>query len=79
MAAVGKRSNDFFIEEEAEEEVLTDTSSVGAPSPSGSSIGENSSSEAAGHLLPRRRLRPWTTAWRPGTASQRRSRTPPTP
>jgi hypothetical protein len=57
MAAVEKRrSDDFFIEEEAKEEVLTDTSSVG--SPSGSSIGENSSSEAAGRLLPRRRLRP---------------------
>jgi hypothetical protein len=49
MAAVGKRRSDgFFIEEVAEEEVLTDTSSVGAPSPSGSSIGENSSSEAGG-------------------------------
>jgi len=47
--AVGKRRSDgFFIEEEVEEEVLTDTSSIGAPSPSGSSIGENSSSEAGG-------------------------------
>ncbi|CAD6224348.1 unnamed protein product [Miscanthus lutarioriparius] len=42
--AVGKRRSDgFFIEEEVEEGVLTDTSSIGAPSPSGSSIGENSS------------------------------------
>ncbi|CAD6218658.1 unnamed protein product [Miscanthus lutarioriparius] len=49
VAAVGKRRSDgFFIEEEAEEEVLTDTSSIGTPSPSGSSIGENSSSEAGG-------------------------------
>ncbi|OEL17055.1 hypothetical protein BAE44_0021926 [Dichanthelium oligosanthes] len=50
VAAVGKRRSDgFFIEEdEAEEEVLTETSSIGAPSPSCSSIGENSSSEAGG-------------------------------
>ncbi|XP_062194555.1 protein OXIDATIVE STRESS 3 LIKE 5-like isoform X2 [Phragmites australis] len=50
VVAVGKRRSDgFFIEEdEVEEEVLTESSSIGAPSPSGSSIGENSSSEAGG-------------------------------
>uniref|UniRef100_K3ZW25 Uncharacterized protein n=1 Tax=Setaria italica TaxID=4555 RepID=K3ZW25_SETIT len=49
LAAGKRRSDGFFIEEdEAEEEVLTETSSLGAPSPSGSSIGENSSSEAGG-------------------------------
>ncbi|RLM87323.1 uncharacterized protein C2845_PM04G20300 [Panicum miliaceum] len=49
LAAGKRRSDGFFIEDdEAEEEVLTDTSSIGAPSPSGSSIGENSSSEAGG-------------------------------
>lgn len=48
-AALKRRSDGFFIEEEEEEEeVLTETSSIGAPSPSGSSIGENSSSEAGG-------------------------------
>ncbi|CAL5082193.1 unnamed protein product [Urochloa decumbens] len=49
LAAGKRRSDGFFIEEDvAEEEVLTETSSLGAPSPSGSSIGENSSSEAGG-------------------------------
>jgi hypothetical protein len=44
---VGKRRSDgFFIEEEVDEEVLTESSSIGAPS--SSSIGENSSSEAGG-------------------------------
>jgi hypothetical protein len=45
---VGKRRSDgFFIEEEeVDEEVLTENSSIGAPS--SSSIGENSSSEAGG-------------------------------
>ena len=47
VLATGKRRSDgFFIEDDEAEEVLTDTSSIGAPSPSGSSIGENSSSEA---------------------------------
>ncbi|WVZ65444.1 hypothetical protein U9M48_014804 [Paspalum notatum var. saurae] len=46
--STGKRRSDGFFIEEEEEEVLTDTSSIGAPSPSGSSIGENSSSEAGG-------------------------------
>lgn len=47
--AVGKRRSDgFFIEDDEAEEVLTDTSSIGAPSPSGSSIGENSSEEVGG-------------------------------
>uniref|UniRef100_A0ACD5Y3M3 Uncharacterized protein n=1 Tax=Avena sativa TaxID=4498 RepID=A0ACD5Y3M3_AVESA len=41
-----KLSDGFFIEEEEAEEVLTDSSSIGAPSPSSSSIGEDSSSEA---------------------------------
>uniref|UniRef100_A0A0D9XF95 Uncharacterized protein n=1 Tax=Leersia perrieri TaxID=77586 RepID=A0A0D9XF95_9ORYZ len=41
-----KRIEGFFIEEE--EEVLTESSSVGAPSPASSSIGENSSSETEG-------------------------------
>ncbi|CAN6204916.1 unnamed protein product [Urochloa humidicola] len=49
LAAGKRRSDGFFIEEdEAEEEVLTESSSLGAPSLSGSSIGENSSSEAGG-------------------------------
>ncbi|XP_062199334.1 protein OXIDATIVE STRESS 3 LIKE 4-like [Phragmites australis] len=50
VVAVGKRRSDgFFIEEdEVEEEVLTESSSIGAPSPSCSSIGENSSLEAGG-------------------------------
>ncbi|PAN13190.1 hypothetical protein PAHAL_2G319700 [Panicum hallii] len=49
VLAAGKRTSDgFFIEDDEAEEVLTDTSSIGAPSPSGSSIGENSSSEAGG-------------------------------
>ncbi|KAJ1290261.1 hypothetical protein BS78_02G229600 [Paspalum vaginatum] len=50
LVSTGKRRSDgFFVEdEEEEEEVLTETSSIGAPSPSGSSIGENSSSEAGG-------------------------------
>jgi len=50
LAAGKRRSDGFFIEDDEAEEVLTDTSSIGAPSPSpspsGSSIGENSSSEA---------------------------------
>jgi hypothetical protein len=42
-----RRSDGFFIEEEeVDEEVLTENSSIGAPS--SSSIGENSSSEAGG-------------------------------
>ncbi|XP_047048492.1 uncharacterized protein LOC124653475 [Lolium rigidum] len=41
-----KMSDAFFIEEEEAEEVLTESSSIGAPSPSSSSIGEDSSSEA---------------------------------
>lgn len=41
-----KLSDGFFIEEEEAEEVLTDSSSIGAPSLSSSSIGEDSSSEA---------------------------------
>ncbi|KAF8780924.1 hypothetical protein HU200_000888 [Digitaria exilis] len=49
VVAVGKRRSDgFFIDDDEAEEVLTDTSSIGAPSPSGSSIGENSSEEASG-------------------------------
>ncbi|PUZ71371.1 hypothetical protein GQ55_2G308300 [Panicum hallii var. hallii] len=48
LAAGKRRSDGFFIEDDEAEEVLTDTSSIGAPSPSGSSIGENSSSEAGG-------------------------------
>jgi hypothetical protein len=45
VLSVGKRRSDgFFIEEEVDEEVLTENSSIGAPS--SSSIGENSSSEA---------------------------------
>lgn len=49
-ALLGKKMNDgFFIEEEEEaEEVLTESSSIGAPSPSSSSIGEDSSSEVGG-------------------------------
>jgi len=48
LAAGKRRSDGFFIEDDEAEEVLTDTSSIGAPSPSpsGSSIGENSSLEA---------------------------------
>lgn len=42
-----KMSDGFFIDEEEDaEEVLTESSSIGAPSPSSSSIGEDSSSEA---------------------------------
>lgn len=50
LAAGKRRSDGFFIEEDdpEPEEVLTETSSLGVPSPSGSSIGENSSSEAGG-------------------------------
>ncbi|KAK3130454.1 hypothetical protein QOZ80_6BG0493650 [Eleusine coracana subsp. coracana] len=44
-----RRSEGFFIEEdEVDEEVLTENSSIGAPSPSSSSIGENSASEDGG-------------------------------
>lgn len=48
VLSVGKRRSDgFFIEEdEVDEEVLTENSSIGVTSPSSSSIGENSSSEA---------------------------------
>ncbi|KAL6655299.1 hypothetical protein ACP70R_006125 [Stipagrostis hirtigluma subsp. patula] len=50
VVAGKRRSDGFFIEEDdvEGEEVLTESSSIGAPSPASSSIGENSSSEAGG-------------------------------
>ncbi|TVU10118.1 hypothetical protein EJB05_43627 [Eragrostis curvula] len=49
LPAGKRRSDGFFIEEdEVDQEVLTENSSLGAPSLSSSSIGENSSSEVGG-------------------------------